>query len=149
MPSVLYTVGYEGADIAHFLQTLKDCGIKRLIDIRDVPVSRKRGFSKTALATALESQGIAYSHLKALGDPKAGREAMRRGDYPGFLDIYTHHIESPEGQAALRKAVVLARESTSVLLCYERSPAQCHRTVVAREMAQLSAFDIRNVGVNP
>jgi uncharacterized protein (DUF488 family) len=149
MPSILYTVGYEGADIAHFLRTLKDCGIERLIDIRDVPVSRKRGFSKSALATALKKQGIAYSHLKALGDPKAGREAMRRGDYPSFIDIYTCHIASPEGQAALREAVGLAEQSRSILLCYERSPAQCHRTVVARKMAQLSEFEIKNVGVNP
>ncbi|PNQ04017.1 DUF488 family protein [Sphingobium sp. SA916] len=149
MPSVLYTVGYEGADIAHFLQTLKDCGVERLIDIRDVPVSRKRGFSKNALASALEEQGIAYSHLKALGDPKAGREAMRRNDYSGFLEIYTSHIAKPAGQAALREAVNLAEESVSILLCYERSPAQCHRSVVAREMTLLAEFDVKNVGVNP
>ncbi len=149
MPSALYTVGYEGADIANFLQTLKDCGIKRLIDIRDVPVSRKRGFSKTALANALEEEGIAYSHLKALGDPKAGREAMRRGDYPRFLEIYTSHIATPQGQEALRVAVELAEQSPSVLLCFERSPAQCHRTVVAKEMALLAEFDVKNVGINP
>lgn len=149
MPSILYTVGYEGADIAHFLRTLNDCGIKRLIDIRDVPVSRKRGFSKTALATALGEQGISYSHLKALGDPKAGREAMRRGDYPGFLEIYTAHISTPEGQAALRAAIELAEESPSILLCYERSPTECHRTVVAKEMAVLAEFEVKNVGVNP
>lgn len=149
MPRVLYTVGYEGADITHFLRTLKDCGVKRLIDIRDVPVSRKRGFSKTALANALEGVGIAYSHLKELGDPKAGREAMRRGDYPGFLEIYSSHIATPQGQEALRAAVDLAQESPSILLCYERSPAQCHRTVVAKEMTLLAEFDIKNVGVNP
>lgn len=149
MPSVLYTVGYEGADIVHFLRTLKDCGIKRLIDIRDVPVSRRRGFSKTVLANALEEQGIAYIHLKALGDPKAGREAMRRGDYPGFLEIYTSHIATPAGQKALHMAVELAEERPSVLLCYERSPMLCHRTVVAREMAVLADFIVKNLGVNP
>jgi uncharacterized protein (DUF488 family) len=149
MPRVLYTVGYEGADIVHFLRTLQDCGIKRLIDIRDVPISRKRGFSKTVLANALEEQGIAYIHLKALGDPKAGREAMRRGDYPAFLEIYSSHIATTEGQKALRKAVELAEESPSILLCYERSPTHCHRTVVAKEMALLTDFTVKNVGVNP
>lgn len=149
MPRVLYTVGYEGADIAHFLRTLKDCGIERLIDVRDVPVSRKRGFSKTALANALNEIGIAYSHLKQLGDPKAGREAMRRGDYPAFLEIYTSHIATAEGQEALQTAVELAGMSQSILLCYERSPALCHRTVVAKEMALLGKFDVKNVGINP
>lgn len=149
MRSVLYTVGYEGAEIAHFLRTLKACGIKRLIDIRDVPVSRKRGFSKTALASALEENGIAYIHLKALGDPKAGREAMRRGDYDRFLEIYTAHIATTEGQQALQAAVELAEESPSVLLCYERSPNQCHRTVIAKQMAVRANFNIKNVGINP
>ena len=74
---------------------------------------------------------------------------MRRGDYPGFLEIYSSHIATPEGQEALRIAIELAEESPSILLCYERSPAHCHRTVVAKEMALLAEFDIKNVGINP
>lgn len=148
MSTVLYTIGYEGADIVDFIRTLKNCGVERLIDIRDVPISRKRGFSKTALANALQEHGISYSHLKALGDPKAGREAMRRGDYSAFLEIYTSHLERPEGKSSLLQAVELAQNNTSVLLCYERSPAQCHRSVVAREMKLISNFELRNVGVN-
>lgn len=148
MSTVLYTIGYEGADIVDFIRTLKECGVERLIDIRDVPISRKRGFSKTALSNALGEHGISYIHLKALGDPKAGREAMRRGDYPAFLEIYTSHLERPEGQLSLLQAVELAKNNTSVLLCYERSPAQCHRSVVAKEMKVMADFDLRNVGVN-
>lgn len=71
----LYTVGYEGVDLDEFIATLKTFGIKQIIDVRDLPLSRKRGFSKNALASALAEAGVKYLHVKSLGDPKPGREA--------------------------------------------------------------------------
>ena len=85
---LLYTVGYEGADLSDFLNTLKVHKIKQIIDVRDLPLSRKRGFSKNALAAALAKIGITYLHLKALGDPKPGREAARSGDFASFRRIW-------------------------------------------------------------
>src|SRR3546814_2556028 len=102
MNSILYTIGYEGSDIAHFLLTLQQCGIKRVIDVREVPLSRKRGFSKTALAAKLVESGIDYSHFKALGDPKPGRDAMRRGDFSAFVDIYRSEEHTSELQSLMR-----------------------------------------------
>ena len=61
--SVVYTIGYEGTDIDRFVATLKAVGIKVLADVRAVAVSRKKGFSKTALKARLEDEGIAYTHL--------------------------------------------------------------------------------------
>lgn len=148
MRRILYTIGYEGADIGGFLRTLDACGIQQLLDVRDVPVSRKPGFSKSALETKLRDRGIDYAHLKALGDPKPGREAMRRGDYPAFLEIYTEHLASDAAQKALGAAVAIAGERVSVLLCFERIPKECHRMIVAAEMAELGDFEIRNIGVN-
>lgn len=148
MQPILYTIGYEGSEIEQFLLTLQECGIEHVIDIRDVPVSRKRGFSKTSLATALTGRGIGYTHLKALGDPKAGRMAMRNGDFPAFLEIYTGHLATREAQGALRDAVCLAEQHASALLCFERSPKECHRTIVADEMRQIADFKVQNVGVN-
>ena len=148
MRRILYTIGYEGAEISQFLSTLQACGIQRVIDIRDVPVSRKPGFSKASLCSALEKQGIGYAHLKPLGDPKAGRDAMRRGDYSAFAEIYNTHLALESGQQALQDAVEMAREEIVVLLCFERSPKECHRTIVANEMSKHVDFEIRNLGVN-
>lgn len=148
MSHVLYTIGYEGAEISQFLDTLRECGVERVIDIRDLPVSRKPGFSKTSLSSALQKHGIAYSHLKPLGDPKAGREAMRRGDYAAFVEIYGAHLTAEESQVALKDAVRLAQSDRSVLLCFERSPKECHRTIVAIEMSKAAEFEIQNLGVN-
>jgi len=62
MNKTIFTIGYEGADLDLFLGTLVKAGISHVIDVRDVPASRKRGFSKNALAAALNAQGIAYTH---------------------------------------------------------------------------------------
>jgi uncharacterized protein (DUF488 family) len=148
MYRILYTIGYEGAEISQFLETLQACGIRRVIDIRDVPVSRKPGFSKGSLSAALEKQGIGYAHLKSLGDPKAGRDAMRRGDYSAFVEIYNTHLRLEPAQLALQGAVEMACEANAVLLCFERNPKECHRTIVAKEMSKHANFEIQNLGVN-
>ena len=148
MQRSVFTIGYEGAELDTFLATLALVGVEHLIDVRDVPVSRKRGFSKSSLAEALAIAGISYTHLKALGDPKAGRDAMKRGDYSGFVSIYSRHIACDDARQALTVATNIARTSNAVLLCYERSPKQCHRTIVADELCERAAFEVRHLGVN-
>ena len=51
MTKQIFTIGYEGADMDRFLTTLKDAGVATLADVRAVALSRKRGFSKSSLAT--------------------------------------------------------------------------------------------------
>lgn len=143
----LYTIGYEGADLSTFLATLEHCGIRQIIDIRDVPISRKKGFSKSALTQALADNGIAYVHLKGLGDPKAGREAARRGDFLAFNKIFRAHLKGEAAQVALKAAVTAAASLRSCLLCYERSHVHCHRTIVAAAIADQAEFQVLHVGV--
>ena len=147
MTTTLSTIGYEGASLEDFLATLQRAGIKQVIDIRDVPVSRRPGFSKNVLMRALEEEGITYLHLKPLGDPKPGREAARAGRFDEFNAIYGSHILLPAGQHALQVAVNSATALPSALLCYERDYKHCHRTLVATAMTELSSFQIRNLGV--
>ena len=145
--TTLSTIGYEGASLDDFLATLGVAGVEQVIDIQDVPASRRPGFSKNALMRVLEYEGISYMHLKPLGDPKLGREAAREGRFVAFEAIYREHLARPEGQEALRAAVIAANSAPSALLCYERSFEHCHRTLVANAMAALSCFCIRNLGV--
>jgi uncharacterized protein (DUF488 family) len=144
---VLSTIGYEGASLDDFLATLQRAGVAAVIDIRDVPASRRPGFSKNVLAAALASAGVSYTHLKPLGDPKPGREAARRGDHDEFVRVFTAHVASPQADVALQQAVDIATSKPSVLLCYERDPRHCHRTLVARMMKGLATFEIRDLGV--
>lgn len=143
----IFTIGYEGADILDFIETLDVLKVSRVIDIRDVPASRRRDFSKNILRDHLEQAGIAYSHFKALGDPKAGRDAMRAGNKEIFLKIFGDHIQKPEAQKALDDVTEIALDETSILLCYERSHKDCHRSIVATELGRRGEFTIQHVGV--
>ncbi len=142
---VLYTLGYEGADLGGFLATLKSHRIKQIIDVRELPLSRKRGFSKNALSKALNDLDIGYLHLKSLGDPKPGRDAARSGDMATFRRIYDHHLAGDEAKAGLISVATAANKLTSSLLCYERSHIDCHRAIIAEQLKY--DFDVRHIVV--
>ncbi|NOT40462.1 MAG: DUF488 domain-containing protein [Alphaproteobacteria bacterium] len=131
----LASIGYEGADLGQFIRALTKARIRTLVDVRDLPLSRKKGFSKTPLAKHLEQAGIRYLHLRALGDPKPGRLAARGGDIAGFKRIYATHLRSRPAQAALRKLGEIAMQAKTCLLCFERDPENCHRRIVAARLA--------------
>lgn len=143
----LYTVGYEGAELSAFLTTLCHLGIRQIIDVRELPLSRRRGFSKRALSEALQQKGISYTHLKELGDPKPGREAARRGDFAEFRRIYKQHLRKVSSQEALAVVADLAAKQRSCLLCYERDSVHCHRSIVSAALAEDWKFTVNHIGV--
>ena len=142
----LYTIGYEGSSIDDFIETLINVEIDHLIDIRDVPASRKPGFSKSTLSERLFGSGISYTHLRALGDPPEGRAAMRAGNRAKFLEIFGERLATQEAKLALERLLTIAKQGSAVLLCFERNPADCHRTIVARELEK-SGATVKNIGV--
>ena len=131
----IFTIGYEGATVAEFLAALQKAGVERVIDIRAVPNSRRPGFSKTPLRNALAEAGIDYVHLRALGTPADGRAAARAGRKDELKRIYAGQLELPEAIAETGKMLDLSREKPSALLCYERDPAACHRTLLLEALA--------------
>jgi uncharacterized protein (DUF488 family) len=140
----LYTIGYEGTDIERFVSTLKAVGVQRLADVRAVPLSRKRGFSKRSLSVRLEAEGIEYLPFRPLGDPKPGRDAARSGRYDLFRAIYSKHLDSMEAKSALKALAAVAKEKATCLLCFERDPATCHRSIVAQQLTDygFGVFDL-------
>jgi len=131
----IFTIGYEGSTMPEFLAALKKAGVERVIDVRALPLSRRPGFSKTPLRLALEEAGIEYVHLKALGTPAEGRTAARAGRQTDLERIYAGQLELPEAMAQSGQVLELAAEKPSALLCMERDPAQCHRTLLLRAVA--------------
>ncbi|POA46918.1 hypothetical protein C1884_31255, partial [Pseudomonas sp. GW460-R15] len=81
------------------------------------PLSRRPGFSKTSLAASLAEAGIDYVHLKALGTPKRGRDAAKKGDVATLEAVYADQLELPEAQAQAAQMLALAAEKPSALLC--------------------------------
>jgi uncharacterized protein (DUF488 family) len=100
-----------------------------------VPNSRRPGFSKTPLRNALAEVGIDYVHLRALGTPADGRAAARAGRHDDLVRIYAGQLELPEAMAQGAQMLDLAGEEPSALLCYERDPAGCHRTLLLSAVA--------------
>lgn len=128
----IFTIGYEKATVAEVLAALKQAGVERVIDVRAVPNSRRPGFSKNLLRNALAEVGIDYLHLRALGTPADGRAAARAGRTEDLQWIYSGQLELPEAIAQSARMLDLAKEMPSALLCYEREPGGCHRTLLLR-----------------
>jgi len=126
----IFTIGYEGATVGEFIAALQAAGVERIIDVRALPLSRRPGFSKTPLRLALDEVGIEYVHLKALGTPSEGRTAARAGRHDDMARVYAGQLELPEAMAQSAQMLELAREKRSALLCMEREPAHCHRTLL-------------------
>jgi uncharacterized protein (DUF488 family) len=134
VPTTLFTIGYEDHPTPESLvAALQGAGVRRLVDVRELPNSRRRGFSKKALAAALEQGGIAYEHARALGNPH--RDLYRAGRFAQGEAAYRRHLTEPEGQAALAHLQETLDTPTS-LLCLEASPKHCHRTLVAQALAE-------------
>lgn len=144
----LYTIGYEGTAIAEFIAALKRSGVRALIDVREVPISRKKGFSKNILREALERNGIRYVHFKNLGDPKPGREAARAGDHARFRRIFTRHMQTAPAQAELKLAADIAKKTPSALMCFEHDHCCCHRSIVARQLVSMTGQTVHNLTVH-
>jgi uncharacterized protein (DUF488 family) len=131
----IFTIGYESTTMAEFLAALQRAGVERVIDVRALPLSRRPGFSKSPLRAALEEAGIEYVHLKALGTPAEGRAAARAGQHADLERIYAGQLELPEAIAQGAQMIALAEEKPSALLCFEREPAHCHRTLLLDAVA--------------
>ena len=106
----LLTIGYEGCVIDGVLATLKEAGIGLLIDVRAVAASRKPGFSKRQLAAGLDAAGIGYVHLRPLGTPKPGRDAVRSG-HAGYIADALGVIAKARGMTAVARDAGITREA--------------------------------------
>jgi uncharacterized protein (DUF488 family) len=142
----LYTIGYEGTKLADFVDTLRAAKVDVLLDVREIPISRRRGFSKSALGQAVEAIGIAYRHEKQLGSPKAIRHRLREdGDYKKFFREFGRHLDK---QGDLLEALVQELKGNVALMCYEKDHTDCHRHSVAEALAELLGKKPIHLGVD-
>jgi uncharacterized protein (DUF488 family) len=144
----LFTIGYEGASVEELVAALRAAGATRLIDIRYSPYSKRDAFSREALAPAIEAYGIAYAHIRALGNPPAGREAARLGHRAIYREIFMGHLDGAEGQDGLRQALAFAKAQRSCLMCLERAARHCHRSMVAERLAAMGGFEVEHLTVS-
>lgn len=144
----IFTIGYEGVTVDALAKTLVDAGVKVLLDVRAVPLSRKPGFSKNKLAAKLAENDIRYVGLKGLGTPAEGRAAARKGNTGEMRRIFAEQMASEAGQRDLTDAIKIAGSEAACLLCFEHSPDCCHRLPVAEAMVAASGQKIEHLDPN-
>ena len=140
----VFTASYEGRSLDDFLADLTVRGVRLVADVREAPISRKPGFSKSALSEALKRAGITYCHIRALGCPKPVRDAYREdGDWVRYTRSFLKHLDRQ--QPAVDDLVALAKAQRTALLCYEADFNRCHRTYVARAVAEQAGSGVCHI----
>lgn len=139
--TVLYTIGYEGRSPSEVVALLASHGVTRLVDVRQTPRSRVKGFSLMSLFERLRKAGITYEHKAELGNPPTIRAFFKNGSVAKGKRLYRNLIEN--GQSAHVNIIVgLARIEPTALLCVEKDVAQCHRSVLAEVAAERGKFEL-------
>lgn len=140
----IVSIGYEGRSPEELISLLQHHDVDVLVDVRLNAISRKKGFSKSALADALDAAGIDYRHERELGNPKDNRDAFRRG-LKSARSRYAHHLENGASEA-YQEVVGLADTTRLALLCVERELGVCHRSSIIesaqRDVPDLTIIDI-------
>ena len=140
----VFTIGYEGLDIDTFTSLLSEQGVETVVDIREVPLSRKRGFSKRALAEILSEAGLDYIHMAALGCPRPVRNRYREdGDWKRYTKGFVSHLKTQ--QDAIAELAQLAGSAKCALLCYEADHNFCHRSMVAAAVREHSGAKVQHI----
>ena len=134
----LFTAGYEGLDIESFIQNLLANRIQTVVDVRELPLSRKKGFSKNSFKEHLALAGINYSHASELGCPKPIRNQYKLdSDWSAYSRRFFAYLKTQTDALAL--LTKLANKQTVCLVCFEANYQECHRTYVARAAHDLGA----------
>jgi uncharacterized protein (DUF488 family) len=142
--SALHTIGYQGLNLEQFLAALHAHEIETVVDVRELPLSRKRGFSKKALAAHLNLSGVRYIHVPALGCPRAIRYQYRAdGDWRRYEAAFLEYLDTQGG--ALATLAATACKSKSALLCFEADANYCHRRIVADAVARLTDMPVVHI----
>jgi uncharacterized protein (DUF488 family) len=141
----LYTIGYQGRSLEEFLAVLRREGIGCVVDVRRNALSRKPGFSKTALREALAGAGIDYLHLRRLGIESAQRKGLKTDeDYARLFRQYKKTVLPITDKEINIVYDIIVKERTA-LLCYEYDHNYCHRAVVGRYICKLKECTLHHI----
>ncbi|MCG5216628.1 DUF488 domain-containing protein [Streptosporangium sp. KLBMP 9127] len=138
-------VGYEGCDLDEFIRRLRHEDVGLLVDVRLNPISRKRGFSKTALGDALADAGIAYEHMRELGNPKSNRAGFggNQVELRTARGIYAGLLTAVGARECLDRISEAARRQRVSLMCFEADEHRCHRDLVLEAVRERLSSAVR------
>lgn len=143
----VYTAGYEGLQIDGFLNILLKAGIQQVIDVRHNPISRRYGFHKSTLSRLCKRLTITYKHVPEVGIPSELRSSLHPSDYIQLFQNYEQDILLTQ-QAAVENIARWVKSKPSVLVCMEANPGYCHRSRLAKQIANRTGLMIHHLGVD-
>ena len=135
---MIKTIGHSNHPIGHFVDLLKAGGVEAVVDVRSTPYSRRfPQFGRERLAQSLSAAGILYRYEGAAlgGLPARSRSgfASAKAGKPASYDEIAQRTDFKE---ALDRLVAGSADTTLCLMCAEKEPLDCHRTVlVSRRLA--------------
>lgn len=140
----IFTIGYEGLDVLSFVALLLENNVQKVVDIRELPLSRKPGFSKRALAQTLADSGLDYEHMVKLGCPKPVRDQYKTdGSWRQYTKGFLRHLHNQA--PAIEELAAVASRSSCALLCFEADYRFCHRSFVADAVSDVSGAKVRHL----
>jgi uncharacterized protein (DUF488 family) len=136
----LYTIGYQQTSLADFLEKLTSESIELVLDVREVAWSRRVGFSGKQIAASLNQKSIEYIHEPKLGTPRNIRQRYKvSGDPISFRDEYAQHLATL-GELMESYADLIGSKRVC-LLCFEREPELCHRSILSERFRVTHGWD--------
>jgi len=138
---ILYTIGYQGRTIENFFQALEERSIRTLVDVRFSPASRKPGFSREPLSKMCARNGISYLTAPELGAPREIRNLSAGAGREAFSAAYRLRLGAYKNNLNLIYSWI--KHTTVCLLCFERDPGQCHRSLLAESFKNLSSDELK------
>jgi uncharacterized protein (DUF488 family) len=153
------TIGVYGFDLEEFLSTLAKADARLVIDVRQRRGVRGREYAwanAVRLQASLAEAGIGYDHRRELAPTTELRQLQYREDArlgvgkrsrevlaPEYVERYTREILDP---ADLEPVVAeLPREGSAALLCVERDPEACHRSLIAQRLAAVRGLAVHHL----
>lgn len=133
----LFTIGYEGISLEEYINKLLLADIPLLCDVRKNAYSQKYGFSKSQLQKACEGVGVRYVHVPSLGIESNKRQELKtQRDYDILFDDYERTTLKENTESIKYVSGLLMHYKRIALTCFEKNPAQCHRSRVANAIVQ-------------
>jgi len=126
-------IGYQGRTIDELIERLRFASITAVIDVRELPWSRRTEFAKKKLAERLAHEGIRYVHVRAAGNPRENRKSGAAS--AEILARYREHLARTP--SVLDEILAETRGECVALLCYEADVKDCHRSVLLEALAAL------------
>ena len=130
--STVFTVGHSNHSIERFEELLHTYGVTAVADVRSAPYSRfSPQFNKEDLAAWLRDAGIAY----VFWGHELGGRSDDPSDYENGRVRYDRLAAKPTFESGIERVLHGASEKNIALLCAEKEPLDCHRTLlVARSL---------------